>query len=103
MAFPDPVTGYGLVAPTEEDVMWHLGRSLGAEAADLAWQAARRRLGVPLWHLLDLDQLETALRIVVDEGGELGRVTATGLLLRIRTYRMLSLTRERPRLAALAA
>lgn len=88
----NPVPGYALAAPTEQDAITFLARALGADRAVSLWvrtcQEADVRSGK-----LSLDELERAAQALSQQEGVAG-VIGNSMVIRLRTYRLLERTRQ---------
>jgi hypothetical protein len=94
MATPaqNPVPGYALAAPSEQDAITFLARALGADRAVSLWVRTCREAGVRSGSL-GLDELERAAQALSKQEGVSG-VIGNSLVIRLRTYRLLEKTRQ---------
>ncbi|HYR09527.1 MAG TPA: hypothetical protein VEQ60_17265 [Longimicrobium sp.] len=94
MATPtqNPVPGYALAAPTEQDAITFLARALGPDAAVSLWVRTCQEAGVRSGRLT-LDELERAAQALARQEGVAG-VIGNSLVIRLRTYRLLERTRQ---------
>jgi hypothetical protein len=88
MAQPQTPT-HGLGAPTESDVLTSLTRFVGEDRARDSWQAACASCGARPGALHTPAALEAPLNALKANGGY-EAVAASSLLVRIRTYALLS-------------
>ncbi|WP_157991664.1 hypothetical protein [Caldimonas tepidiphila] len=84
------IKNYNLAPPTEKDVFASLDRLVGQEESRRLWTAACRQAGVRSNGALPLEQIESALQQLKQEKG-LAMVAANSLLVRVKSYRTLSL------------
>jgi hypothetical protein len=94
MATPtqNPVPGYALAAPTEQDAITFLARALGADRAVSLWVRTCQEAGVRSGSL-GVDELERAAQALSRQEGVAG-VIGNSLVIRLRTYRLLEKTRQ---------
>lgn len=94
MATPtqNPVPGYALAAPTEQDAITFLARALGADRAVSLWVRTCHEAGVRSGRL-GMDELERAAQALSKQEGVAG-VIGNSLVIRLRTYRLLEKTRQ---------
>ena len=88
----NPVPGYALAAPTEQDAITFLARALGADPAVSLWVRTCQDAGVRSGKLT-LDELERAAQARAKREGVAG-VIGNSLVIRLRTYRLLERTRQ---------
>ncbi|HEX6368436.1 MAG TPA: hypothetical protein VF006_05880 [Longimicrobium sp.] len=88
----NPVPGYALAAPTEQDAITFLARALGADRAVSLWVRTCQEAGVRSGRL-GLDELERAAQALAGQEGVAG-VIGNSLVIRLRTYRLLEKTRQ---------
>jgi hypothetical protein len=88
----NPVPGYALSAPTEQDAITFLARALGADRAVSLWVRTCQEAGVRSGKLT-LDELERAAQALAKQEGVAG-VIGNSLVIRLRTYRLLERTRQ---------
>jgi hypothetical protein len=88
----NPVPGYALAAPTEQDAITFLARALGADRAVSLWVRTCQDAGVRSGRLT-LDELERAAQALATHEGVAG-VIGNSLVIRLRTYRLLERTRQ---------
>jgi hypothetical protein len=81
------VKRYNLAPPTEHDLLVSLSRLMGLEESRQLWLEVCRTVGVA--SPLSLDQFERALlRLREDKG--MPSITASSMLVRLKSYRTLS-------------
>jgi hypothetical protein len=85
------VSSHGLDAPTESDVLASLGRFVGSDKALVAWTEACTASGLSAGSIHLPESLEAPLTQLKARGGY-EAVAASSLLVRIRTYKLLSST-----------
>ena len=83
------VKRYKLAPPTEQDLLTSLERLVGQEESRRLWTVACRRAGLH-GSARTLDQLESGLQQLKLAQG-LGCVVANSILVRVRSYRTLSI------------
>ena len=88
----NPLPGYALAAPTEQDAITFLARALGADPAVSLWVRTCQDAGVRSGKLT-LDELERAAQALARREGVAG-VIGNSLVIRLRTYRLLEKTRR---------
>ena len=94
MATPaqNPIPGYALAAPTEQDAITFLARALGADRAVSLWVRTCQDAGVRSGKLA-LDELERAALALAKHEGVAG-VIGNSMVIRLRTYRLLERSRQ---------
>ncbi len=85
------ISSHGLDAPSEADVLASLTRFVGGDQAAAAWQSACVESGVQAGSLTTPDALSGPLTLLKSKGGY-EAVAASSLLVRVRTYALLSRT-----------
>lgn len=84
------VKRYNLSPPGEQDVLVSLTRLVGPDESARLWTSACRQSGVRAGMALSLEQLEKALLQLKLAAG-LAAVAASSILVRLKSYRTLSL------------
>ena len=94
MATPSStVPGYGLAPPTHGDALAFLARAVGPDRAAGVWLRACADAGAPRTDLSVDEMMRVAERLAEQEG--VVGVIGTSLVVRARTYRLLSGTQAR--------
>lgn len=88
MEAPAVVKRYNLAPPSERDLFVSLGRLMTPEEAQLLWSAACRASGA--CSPLSPDQFERVL-LQLKEGGGMASIVAVSTLVRLKSYRTLSM------------
>jgi hypothetical protein len=88
----NPLPGYALAAPTEQDAITFLARALGPDRAVSLWVRTCQEAGVRSGKL-GVDELERAAQALLKHEGVAG-VIGNSLVIRLRTYRLLEKTRQ---------
>ncbi len=88
----NPVPGYALAPPTEQDALGFLARALGPDGAAALWVRTCQAAGVRSGGM-GLDELERAAQALAAQEGVAG-VIGNSLVIRLRTYRLLERARQ---------
>jgi hypothetical protein len=85
---PPPVPGYGLAPPTAGDAVAFLARAVGPDQAATTWLRACAQAGARPADLSVDEMMRVSERLAAEEGvvGVIGQ----SLVVRVRTYRLLS-------------
>jgi hypothetical protein len=83
------IARYELAPPAEQDLFASLERLVGRDESRRVWDNARRQAGVQPGADLSLDQFDSALQCL-RRGKGLASVSASSILVRLRSYRALS-------------
>jgi hypothetical protein len=85
---PPSVPGYGLAPPAPRDALAFLARAVGPDQAATVWLRACSRAGAPSADL-SVDEMMRVSERLAEEEGVVG-VIGQSLMVRVRTYRLLS-------------
>ncbi|MFC0250696.1 hypothetical protein [Massilia consociata] len=90
MEAPTAVKRYNLSPPGEQDVLASLTRLVGPDESSRLWTSACRQAGARSGAILSLEQFEKVLLQLKQSAG-LAAVAASSILVRLKSYRTLSL------------